>query len=810
MPLPEPLTPATIRSADPETTSENTRSGRAGQEPSSEQPQETTAATGHPDVECRIGTWDKLLYGNHRFVVEVPDDGLGRDRRVIIPWRRQDQDPAGVEVIVVSEASGGRTANVIVEEATQESGALIFEAIDGPGIYFVYYLPYAMLGKAHYPQAQYLPRRPAAEPAWAAAVVDSPWGSAASSKLPDATVLRYEAASERDSFAPMNFTATSAELDRLRADNQGETFLLFPEDRLNPISLRETLPAHWAINGPADGFRGTAEPGEDYVVQVGVYALQDLSDVTVEVANGHCINTQGTGRLGKPFRKTLSVSAGTVQALYVVLPVPAHAAGTKVTADITVRTGNGATQRVNVVLDIQEPSEASNDPRLLRRLAWLDSTIAQDAELVAPFTAVTVDEHSNTLGILGRTVQLADSGLPEQVTSTFTAAVTGTDGPAVGLFNQPMRFQMENTDWTYGPIMYTVEGPGRVAWTCRWAGHAKGNTAVTLELKGVLDADGAVSYSLRLTPLETVNVPDVGLHLGFDEAAVPLAMGLGIPGGRRPTELDWSWDVALKNQDALWLGGVNAGIQLALRDSNYERPLNTNFYREKPLLEPRSWGTGGVTLRTADEAVTLKASSGPRTLHAGQPLDFDFRLLLTPFKPIEPGKHLSKRYFHEPADPELIKAAGATVVNIHHATAPAPYINDPLLTDSTLRAYIAKCHAKGLKAKIYNTVRELTFHSPELLPMLQMDHEVFSDGPGKGHIWLQEHAGSGYVSAWFAPNVEDIAVVTTGGSRLENFYVRSLAELSRGEDGIDGIYLDDIAYDRHAMLRVRKVLERGC
>lgn len=810
MPLPEPLTPATIRSAKPEPTSWNTTSSHTGQEPPTEQHLATKKAAGHPDVECGIGTWDKLLYGNHRFVVEVPDDGLGKNRRVTIPWRRQDQDPAGVEVIVVSEASGGRTANVIVEEATQESGALIFQAIDGPGIYYVYYLPYAMLGKAHYPQAQYLPRRPAADPAWAAAVVDSPWGSAASSKLPDATVLRYEAASERDSFAPMNFTATSAELDRLHAEHQGETFLLFPEDRLNPISLRETLPAHWAINGLAGGFRGTAEPGEDYVVQIGVYALQDLSDVTVEVVNGHCINTEGTDRLGKRLRKTLSVGAGTVQALYVVLPVPAHAAGTTVTADITVRTGNGATQRLNVVLDVKEPSEANNDPRLLRRLAWLDSTIAQDAELVAPFTAVSLDQESNTLGILGRTVQLADSGLPEQVTSTFTAAVTGTDGPAVGLFTQPMTLNADGIDWTYGPITYTVEGPGRVAWTCRWTGHAKGNTVATLELKGVLDADGAASYSLRLTPLETVDVPDVGLHLGFDEAAVPLAMGLGIPGGRRPTELDWSWDVASKNQDALWLGGVNAGVQLALRDSNYERPLNTNFYREKPLLEPRSWGTGGVTLRTAEDAVTLKASSGPRTLHAGQPQDFDFRLLLTPFKPIEPGKHLSKRYFHEPADPELIKAAGATVVNIHHATAPAPYINDPLLTESTLRAYIAECHGKGLKAKIYNTVRELTFHSPELLPMLQLDHEVFSDGPGKGHIWLQEHAGSGYVSAWFAPNVEDIAVVTTGGSRLENFYVRSLAELSKGEDGIDGIYLDDIAYDRHAMLRVRKALERGC
>ncbi|MFJ4028276.1 glycoside hydrolase domain-containing protein [Paenarthrobacter sp. NPDC089989] len=801
MPLPEPLTPATTRPSEP---AQAVKSPHIG----STQHHVPQRVTGHPEVECGVGHWDKLLYGNHRFVVEVPDDGLGENRRVVIPWRRQDQDPAGVEIIVVAAHSGTRVRNVIVEEAARESGTLVFQAVDGPGTYFVYYLPYAMLGKAHYPQAQYLPRRPAAEPDWAVAVVGSLWADSNETQLAQAHAVRYEAASERDSFAPMNFTATAGELELLHQQYADEAFLLCAEDRLNPISMRR-LPAHWAINGPANHFRGTAEPGEDYVVQLGVYAQKDLDGVTVEVTNGHCINTDGTDRLGKPLKNSLSIPAGTVKALFVIVHIPDDADGV-VTADITVRNGGGQAQRLAVALDIKEPTEATSDPRLLRRLAWLDSTIAQDAELVAPFTPVTLDEESRTLGILGRTLTLGASGLPQQVTSTFTAGVTATDGPAVGLFAEPMTLETGAIDWAYGPIDYTVAGPARVSWTCQWTGLQGGKTMASLELTGTLDADGAVHIELRLGAQETVDVPDVGLRLGLREAAVPLAMGLGIPGGRRPAELDWVWDVASKNQDALWLGGVNAGLQLALRDKSYERPLNTNFYLEKPLLKPKSWGTGGVTIRTQDNTVTVKATSGPRTLDPGQALDFDCRLLLTPFKPIEPGEHLAKRYFHEPADPARIANAGATVVNVHHATAPAPYINDPLLNGDKLRSYIAECRKYGLKAKVYNTVRELTFHSPELLPMLQLDHEVFSDGPGKGHIWLQEHAGDGYVSAWFAPNVDDIAVVTTGGSRLENFYVRSLAELSKGEDGIDGIYLDDIAYDRHTMLRVRKVLERAC
>ncbi|MET3902355.1 glycoside hydrolase domain-containing protein [Paenarthrobacter sp. 4246] len=837
MPLPTPVSPAVMS-------------------PSTITPNITT--TGHPEVECGVGNWDKLLYGNHRFVVEAVEavevakivevldvgqggsgagsataHGAGHAYRVVLPWRRQDQDPASVDVIVVSEKTGSRVRNVILEAATRESGSILFEATDGPGIYFVYYLPYAMLGKPHYPQAEYLPRRPAADPAWSAAVEHSSWRPGAEAVLPQAMVLRYEAASERDSFAPMNFTASAVELERLHAKHGNQAFLLFPEDRRNPVSMRGDLPAHWVINGPSSTFQGEAQPGEDYVVQLGLYAQADLDGVTVDVdapAGGHCINTDGVNRCGKPWRKSLMVPRGSVQALFVILPVPLNAAGETLPATVTVSSTGHPSQQVDVVLEVAAEHQADpaivaggiGDPRLLRRLAWLDSPVAQDAGLVAPFTAVTLDESSRTLGILGRRLQLAASGLPAQVTSTFTAAVTTTDGPAVELLAAPMQLDVGGVDWGFSPINFTVDGPGRISWRSHWTGRKDGKAAVSLELNGVLDADGAVSYTLRLSPERTLDVPDVGLQLGFIEAAAPLAMGLGVPGGRRPESLDWTWDVADKNQDALWLGGVNAGVQLALRDDGYERPLNTNFYREKPLAEPTSWANrqpddgkgevvrGGVRLRTAGSAVTVHAFSGARTLNAGEPLHFDFRLLLTPFKPIQPGKHLGKRYFHQPADPADIKAAGATVVNVHHATAPAPYINDPLLTQDALREYVAECHRNGLKAKVYNTVRELTFHSPELLPLLQLDNEIFSDGPGKGHIWLQEHAGHGYVSAWFAPNVEDIAVVTTGESRWENFYVRSLQELASGEDGIDGIYLDDIAYDRHAMLRVRKVLQEAC
>ncbi|XAS68266.1 glycoside hydrolase domain-containing protein [Micrococcaceae bacterium Sec5.7] len=870
---------------------------------------------GHPELECGVGSWDKFLYGNHRMVVEAQqplasragaDEAGGHEaggheagannagaaaglanakqpnaNRIRLPWRRQDEHPGNVDVIVVSAASGTRVRNVVVTRVDAAAGELIFEPIDGPGTYWFYYLPYAMLGRAHYPQAGYLPYRPTADPEWAAAVTPSMWTDIP--ELAQATAVRYESASPRDSFAPMNFIATAGEVQALHDSHPGAAFLVFAENRLNPVSMRNAVPAHWAVNGPSGEFRDAAQPGEDYVVQLGLYALADLDGVEVDVAapaGGRCLNTEGTDRLGKPFTRTLTVPRGSVQALYCVIPIPREAAGTtlessiRVSASIsnaepdegcdatpvavrppivppvTVRPITGRT--VSVTLDVAGIDEAApeilaggfGDPKYLRRLTWLDSTVAQDRGVVAPYTPVTLDARERELGILGRKVRLAPSGLPSQLSSTFSTNVTETDAAATELLAAPMEFTA-GPAWTYSPLDFVVDGPGQISWTCQWTSSQwtsspDSSGGLGVRLRGVLEADGALSYALRLTAGGMAELEDIALTAVLHTQAVPLAMGLGVPGGRRPDSLDWCWDVANRNQDALWLGSVNAGLQLSLRDGGYERPLNTNFYRQQPLIEPVSWanrqaapaggpqhagdarhgaeagqeypGThvrGGVTLRTTGETARLRAFGGSRTMVAGETLDFDFRLLLTPFKPIEPQRHLANRYFHAPADPAQVRASGATVVNVHHATGPAPYINDPLLRADKLASYVAAAKMHGLKVKVYNTVRELTFHSPELLPMLSLDHEIFSDGPGAGHVWLQEHAGAGYVSAWFAPDVDDISVVTTGESRLQNSYVRGMQELVR-ETGVEGIYLDDIAYDRHTMLRVRKVLDRNC
>jgi hypothetical protein len=90
-------------------------------------------------------------------------------------------------------------------------------------------------------------------------------------------------------------------------------------------------------------------------------------------------------------------------------------------------------------------------------------------------------------------------------------------------------------------------------------------------------------------------------------------MGMNEKGGPAPASYDWTWDVK-RNQDAAWVGTVNAGLQFTLKDQHYIRPLNTNFYQLRPLVMPDSWDNGGKGAfgrRTGNIASAAPAEPAP-------------------------------------------------------------------------------------------------------------------------------------------------------------------------------------------------------
>ena len=67
--------------------------------------------------------------------------------------------------------------------------------------------------------------------------------------------------------------------------------------------------------------------------------------------------------------------------------------------------------------------------------------------------------------------------------------------------------------------------------------------------------------------------------------------------------------------------------------------------------------------------------------------------------------------------------------------------------------------------------------------------------------------GDEYIPAWFVPELKDAAIINSGMNRWHNYYVEGMNWLTQNV-GIDGIYLDDVAFDRVTMKRIKRVLTK--
>jgi hypothetical protein len=779
------------------------------------------------EVRYGTGTWEAESLGNHRAVVRV--DAKADAVRVHIPWRRRDSQPEKKEVLIVDAATGAVLKNVVRLAVNREFGDFIFQPAAAPGDYFVYYLPYQTKGRSNYPTVVYPEPSATAEADWLNR--NGLRGDALSrfkpGSFPAARTIAMESVDAFNSFYPMETIATRDETDRLVARFPQASFLLFPEDRRFPIRLTTDLPSRWVESGPRDSFEGEALRGEFYVFQVGVYACrQDIPGLAVVFgdfkAEGgaavipgdafRCINLGGTNWDGQRFTKPCPVAKGAVKALWCGVQVPVEAEPGDYEGTVTVKLKDGTGSSFRLSLRVKpEVIEDGGDSELWRqsRLRWLDSTIAFDDDLVAPFTAVTV--RNRTLGILGRTLTVGTLGLPDSLQSFFSAGVTGLVDRGLEILAAPMSLVIEGPDgaapsWKDLDFKVTDIKPGVVRW--RAESRAEGWSAVT---EALLEDDGFVQFQVKLTAAADQRLKDISLRIPLRREASRYMMGLGFKGGLRPERFHWMWDPK-NNQDALWVGEVNAGLQCSLRGENYSRPLNTNFYLSKPLLMPPAWynqGRGGILVEDRpDGSVLLKAYSGPRAVRQGDTLCFNFNLLLTPFKPLDTKAQFKTRYFHAFKPVAEVAATGANTINVHHANAINPYINYPFLRPEAMKAYIDDAHRRGLKVKIYYTIRELSNRAVELFGLRSLGDEIFSKGPAGGYSWLQEHLTADYIAAWFVPELLDAAIINSGMSRWHNYYLEGLNWLCK-HVGIDGLYIDDLAFDRTTMKRVRKILDRN-
>ncbi len=645
----------------------------------------------------------------------------------------------------------------------------------------------------------------------------------------------------------MSVPASESETEAFIKKFPSKKYLTFPESRDNSIRLLDGIPEKWLTyrERQLTSYKDKGRPGEYFVFQVGVYAssvpLKNIRISFVSTGTGSelikgltCFNSEGTSFRGLNFKKQLNLEHKKVLPLWFGIQLP-NEANRLFNGQIIIKPEGLPATSVAVTITIEGSSienHGYNNEQQLSRLAWLNSRLAIDNDITAGFKQIVRNE--KTISILGRTITLSDQGLPANIQTFFDANNQNLLPSGQPLLSRPVTFIVEENNgklmkFKSGKIKFKDHYPGNTEWETTLS-----NEQVQIRLSAKAEYDGFIGYSALVTSLKDIAVQDIRLEIPLRPEKAIYMMGLDKEGGFSPKEWQWKWDVINKNQDEVWMGAVNGGLKLKLKGKNYHRQLINIYYPFGPLNEPESWGNnkkGGVDIRNNDKYTLIKAFSGNRTLLKGQTYQFDFDLLVTPFKLINKDIQFNDRYYHSDIDTSLnfIKTAsehGANIINVHHKKDIYPFINYPYIAENIpdLKAFIDSSHIKHLKTKLYYTTRELTVNAPEIWAMRALNNEILYPGPGMAtrtlvnpngvHPWLGENFKEDFIPAWVATFThgkykgrQDLAVLTTPDSRLNNFYVEGLDWMCKNLQ-IDGIYIDDLALDRETMRRTRKVLDR--
>ncbi len=750
--------------------------------------------------------WPESL-GNHRVVLHV--EGNKEVVHIVIPWRRHDPDPQDRMLLLICAESYDTVPNIHRIRVDRES-CDIFAGPVIAGTYYLYYLPFHVQEGYGFYNKDYLPREGKPDQEW----LEQLHPDAA----PPVTLKRFEARTALDNFFPMEVIPLESEKAAFLEDHPGP-FMLFTEDRLYPVRMRDEIPLKWVQEPKLNQFKGIAQRNEYYVFQVALFAarsdVEDLQvsftglngpgEASIEAERLTCFNTEGVDTYGNSFVKEIRVGEGHVQALWMGVDIPEHISPGTYKGKILIGPTEGEKQVVTLEIKVKRGvlvDRGDAEPWRHSRLRWLNSTAGLDVQPVAPYSALNQPENA-VLEVSGKKITAGEAVLPRSIIIGETEVLNRSILFAVQGDHNVEHF----SDPEYRNI---VSSKGKLTgeWTCQ-SEHFR------LIGEGAAESDGYLRYRFLLKAMEDISVQDIRLEIPFRSEIAEYIMGMGLPGTAMPQQHQAPWEGP---EDSFWIGNTRGGLWVELRGSTYHGPL-LNLYHPAPPESWNNYGKGGFSIDNGESEVLVTVFSGERELEKGDELEYEFALLMTPVKTLNPASQFRDRYFHNAAKPDPGPEdleAGVRIVNLHHANHFNPYINYTFKAVERMKSFVERNHEKGLKVKIYYTIRELTNHVTEIWALRSLGGEIFDDGPGGGYPWLREHLVSGYRPQWYQHSDDttvDASILTApGDSRWINYYIEGLGWLVRNVD-IDGLYLDDVTFDRHIMKRMRKVMESekpGC
>lgn len=451
----------------------------------------------------------------------------------------------------------------------------------------------------------------------------------------------------------------------------------------------------------------------------------------------------------------------------------------------------------------------------LNRLTWLNSNKYIDHNVISPYSRVLLS--GNLIKLKGREIELNNLGFPKSIKSLFNKGLKITN-QSTEILEKDLSFLVDGEKFVNVRKVYKSFDDCVVLET----ENQSENFVMTINAK--FEADGFIEYKTKLIAKNNLDIADVKFVMPINYNVQKYFMGLGEQGRKFSHRLNWKWDTKVA-QDSFWVGDVNAGLKIKFKGENYVKPLVNIYYVHKSLNEPYSWGNngkGGICY----ENKQFVAYSGRRTVNKSEKLEFNFDIMVTPVRELDLKKQLSMRFFHTMFDSNTwlkrAKDGGANIINVHHGNDLNPYINYPFFELEEMKKFVDTAHGHNMKVKFYYTIRELTTKLPEFNAFRDLGYEIIEKRTNntqfywqtEAYEWTNANIGTDVIPAWRQPlkgekykGFYDSSVITNGQSRLCNFYIEGLNFLVDKID-IDGIYIDDVAFDRDTMKRVRKVLDK--
>ena len=753
-------------------------------------------------------------FGNHRAIIEIsnPADVIKLD----LIWRRHDREPEKKRLLIISSITGDTIPNIYRYKVDNERCSIAFGPVNKAGTYYFYYLPYEVQKDYGNYGKDYLKSEKAPSEKWVKRTNSD--NRIKPGKSIVAKVIELQSRSDFDSFYPMEVIALASE-KKVMISKFPRDYLLFPEDRTLPIRMKDEIPLRWIENGPSQKFSCDALKNEYYAFQIGVYApRKELRNIKIEFSDLDgsvtkipasaltCFNTGGTGPYGQIFVKRVDLDKGAVQPFWIGIDIPGKIPEGVYKGMVKIIPENAIPQTVELLLRIGDKTlsdHGDSEPWRHSRLRWLNSTLGIDDQPTKPYDPIEFLGNS-TYRLTDKLLTLDKGGMPGSI------QVSGTE-----ILTDPVSFIVETKNGTEElslpqDVKLLKNAPGAMSGS--WNSHS-GN--IELSGIGIIESDGYINYKIHIKAVHDITVNDIRLELPFKNEIAEYMMGMGLPGMEIPKSHKAKWKGPY---DSFWVGNTSAGLWCELRGGTYNGPL-LNLYHPAPSESWYNNDNGGFRIDKKITGTKAVVYCGARNLKSGETLDFEWSMLITPVKKVNPKSQFTDRYYHNggnpmPSDSDL--TCGVKIVNLHHANNYNPHINYPFIAVDSMKWFVQQLHKKGQKVKIYYTIRELTNYTSEIWALRSLGNEILGEGRGGGYPWLREHLISGYRPQWyqyFPDKSADASIVNApGDSRWYNYYIEGLAWLVRNVD-IDGLYLDDVSYDRRTVKRIRKVLDNekpGC